>query len=224
MKDKFCPKCGREAEKLFEGMCTDCYLSKKTTINLPAGISVKACKYCGRYFREGKVGGRIAEVIEKDVRDMFESKKRNVKSLVYKIKDGKVHVSVKFDFGGVQKSEEHALDIIEDSFVCQYCSMAETHYYNSIVQIRAPAAKMEKIMQDVRSVMSRLKADRLAFISQIKPMKYGVDLYIGSKGAATKIAKHMKRRFKAELRCTKKVSGKIKGKTISKDTILIIVR
>jgi nonsense-mediated mRNA decay protein 3 len=224
MKDKFCPKCGKEADRLFEGTCVDCFMKRKVAIKVPEEIAIKVCKYCGRYFLGNSIGGKAMDVIGQAVEKIFNVGKRNLKSLKYRIEDGKLRVSVKFDFGGLQKSEEHDIDIKEIPFVCQYCSMAETHYYNSIIQVRAPAEKMGKIMEDVRMIMGRHKADRLAFISEIKLVKYGADIYIGSKDAAWKVAKYLKKKFNAGIKYTKKVSGKKLGKTISKDTILIFIR
>jgi nonsense-mediated mRNA decay protein 3 len=224
LKTKFCPKCGREADRLFDGMCLDCFFEKKGVAKIPAEIVVNRCKYCGRYFARNLMGERVEDVIDTTVKKMFNAGAKHVKVMNYRVRNGKVYVSLKLDFDGAQKSEEHVIEINEHPVACQYCSMAETHYYNAILQIRAPAELIDEILEEVINIVNRMKSDRFAFISKIKRVKYGLDIYIGSKVVAAKIGKYLKNRFNAETKTTRKISGRKKGREVYKNTILILIR
>jgi nonsense-mediated mRNA decay protein 3 len=226
LKKKFCPKCGREADKIFDGMCAQCLFEKKRKVRIPSEIVVNRCKHCGKYFSGKRASNKIRDILDPNIRKIFrlaKSKEDGIKSMNYRIGDGKVYVSLKYDFNGIQKSEEHEIDIIEKLKVCHYCAIAGTRYYNAILQIRAPEEKIERIVMDARSRIAEIKSDRMAFISEVKKVRNGADMYIGSKAAAKRVARAIKRKFNAETKLTRKLAGRKMGKKVYRDTILILI-
>ncbi len=226
MKKKFCPKCGREADKIFDGMCVDCLFEKKRTIKIPSKIIVKKCKRCGKYFLGKIKSERIEDIVDPEIKKILNSAKlaeSGIKYMNYRVADGKVHLSLKFDFNGIQKSEEHEIEIEEKMKTCQYCAMSGTRYYNAILQIRAPEEIIDEALKEVIKRVAEMKSDNLAFISDIKKQRSGVDVYIGSKAAARKAARALKSRFNARLKVTREMGGKKMGKQVYRDTILILI-
>jgi nonsense-mediated mRNA decay protein 3 len=226
LKKKFCPKCGREADKIFDGMCAECLFEKKRKVNIPSEIVVNRCKHCGKYFSGKNVSDNIRGIIDSEMRKIFrlaKSREDGIKNMNYRIVNGKVYVSLKFDFNGIQKSEEHEIEIVEKLKVCHYCAIAGTRYYNAILQIRAPEDMVEKIVDEARGRIAEIKSDRMAFISEIKKVRNGADVYVGSKAAARKVARTIKRKFNAETKLTRKLGGRKLGKKVYRDTILILI-
>lgn len=146
-----------------------------------------------------------------------------IKNINYRVDNGKAHVSLKFDFGGIQKSEEHQIKIDERAMTCEQCALAGAHYYNAILQIRAPDKIMDTVLREVRKKVESMKSDRLAFITDVNSVNGGVDVYIGSKGAANRIARAIKDKFGAHLTNTRKIGGVKDGKNVYRDTILILI-
>ncbi|MEM5772711.1 MAG: NMD3-related protein, partial [Candidatus Aenigmatarchaeota archaeon] len=65
--------------------------------------------------------------------------------------------------------------------------------------------------------------DKLSFISKFEETKNGFDVFVGSKNSANQIARILKAKYKAKLKITKKLAGRIKGKKVYRDTILISI-
>lgn len=219
IKKKFCPKCGQEADKLLDGMCIDCFF-KKHSIEIPK-IVVKRCKRCGRYFSGKMASDKLTEIIDAEI-----EKINGIKDVHYKISNGKVYISLKLEFLGLQKSEEHKIAILEKPIICQRCAMIGTKYYNAILQIRAPDLIVNDILDTVKKKISTSRSE-MAFISQVKRVKGGLDVYIGSKSAAAKAARTVKEKFKrfdVKIKVTRKLWGRKRGKNVYRDTILIILR
>lgn len=66
---KFCPKCGKQTDELFNSLCEDCF---KRAIKLiePAGISQSICKTCGCYFKGNErtsIEAVLTDTIRKDI-------------------------------------------------------------------------------------------------------------------------------------------------------------
>ena len=226
MKNKFCPKCGKEADKIFDGMCINCLFEKKRTIKIPSIFFVKRCKRCSKWFLGKIKSERIEDIIDPEIQKILNSAKSaesGIKYMNYRVADGKVYLSLKFDFNGIQKSEEHEVEIKEQVKTCQYCAMAGTRYYNAILQIRGPKEIIGEALKEVIKRVAEMKSDNLAFISDIKKMKRGADVYIGSKVAARKASRALKSRFNAKLRITREMGGKKLGKQVYRDTILILI-
>ena len=227
LKTKFCPKCGREADRLYDGMCVGCFFEKHS-IEVPERVVVKRCKYCGKYFLGRTAYSRLEDVINNELKKILGAEKSvtmkmGIKSINYRVANGKAHVSLKFDFEGIQKSEEHQIKIDERAMTCEQCALAGAHYYNAILQIRVPDKIMDAVLNEVRKRVESMKSDRLAFITDVNSVKGGVDVYIGSKGAANRIARAIKDKFGAHLTNTRKIGGAKDGKNVYRDTILILI-
>lgn len=78
---KFCPKCGRKTDELFDSLCRACFtkgirLIDAETLAIP--IRVNVCEICGGYFK-GKGAGKertsieevVTDAIRKDIRERY---------------------------------------------------------------------------------------------------------------------------------------------------------
>jgi nonsense-mediated mRNA decay protein 3 len=222
MRKKFCPKCGKEVEQLYRNLCGDCFLSKISLIEkIPNKIVVGRCKICGKIYAgekefnsvEAAVGSALSKIL----------KQEEIKDAHYRIKNGAIHLTITLEVEGLEKQEEKKISLIVRSITCKQCSMKFVGYYQSIIQVRAPQKLLSSIQKEIENQIELSKPDKLAFISKVEPVKNGLDIYVGSKHVASKIAKHIKEKFKANIKISKKLSGVISGKTVSRDTILVSI-
>lgn len=89
-------------------------------------------------------------------------------------------------------------------------------YYEAVIQLRPMT---EEIM---RFINNRLKERPKIFISKIKHVKTGVDIYISSQNYARAIGKKLKKAFKGDLKITRTLHtmDRMSGKQIYRGTIL----
>jgi|YelNatPaOPRAMG01_1025707.scaffolds.fasta_scaffold04552_13 nonsense-mediated mRNA decay protein 3 len=222
MREKFCPKCGKKTEKFYEGLCEDCYLSKfSLSKKLPDKIIIKQCKFCGKFFL-GNHSGSIEDLIEIFLQDFL--KEGELTSISYRIAENKVFLTLNLKINDLKKTEEKEVDLIIKKIICQACAMKESGYFQAIIQVRAPENLLSEIKKEIDDQINYLNQyDNLAFISNFQEVKNGFDVFIGSKASAQQIARTLKLKYKAKIKITRKIAGKLKGKKIYRDTILISI-
>lgn len=223
MKRKFCPKCGKETEDLYEGLCKDCSISKfSISTQLPDKILIKECKICGKFFTGKSTATSADNAVELFLEGIL--KQKEIDSVTYRVSGGKVFLTLRLKKDNFDKTEEKELNLMVKKIICQICSMMESGYFQTIIQVRAPENILPEIKEEIYEQISHLnKFDRLAFISKYQEAKNGFDVFIGSKSSANRIANALKAKYRAKIKITKKLSGSIKGKKVYQDTILVSV-
>jgi nonsense-mediated mRNA decay protein 3 len=219
---KFCPRCGKETEKFYDKVCKDCFLLNFSVIKkLPDKILVKKCRSCNKYIHDKPVSS-IDEFLDFYFSELL--KQKEVKNVFYEIQDDKVAVYIKIRVDDAEKTEQKVLSLIPKTILCKFCNMKFSGYFQSILQIRAPEKLLSLLQNEIENQIEFFnKFDELAFISKIERIKSGFDVYVGSKLAATQIAKKLKSKYKAKIKVSRKLSGSIRGKKVYRDTILITI-
>ena len=221
MRKKFCPKCGREVEKLHDGLCEKCFL-EKTKLEIPEKIALKECKRCGKIYFDKNSAETVEGAVDKVLTKILE--KPDIQSATYRIKGDKIHVALNLKYGDLEKPEERIILFVLKKITCKSCSMVAVGYYQSIIQLRVPEKLIEKIVEDMQQQVENFReCDAMAFISKIERKKEGVDIYIGSKSVAKKLAKCIKTKFKAKIKISNKLGGFVDGRQVFRDTILISI-
>jgi nonsense-mediated mRNA decay protein 3 len=222
MRKKFCPKCGKEVEKLYGKLCRDCFLGSIAELKIPSKIVVKECKDCGRIYFDDSYTDTVEESIDKILSKILE--KPQIESASYRVEGDRIHVTLNLQYGDLKKSEERTILLLLKKITCKPCSMKNVGYHRSIIQLRVPERLMESIIEDIRGQVENLrKHDKLSFISKIDRKKEGTDIYLGSKSAASHIVKNIKNQFKAKIKVTAKQAGFVNGRKVYRDTILISI-
>ncbi len=202
---KFCPKCGKSVDKLYEGLCKDCY-REEILAKLPKQIELKICEKCGMIIKGNDTV--LAKPYFKKL-----AKKLDAKLISYN------------DELVLEKEElEVSIPIKKIYKLCHYCSLQKQGYYNAKLQIRFKA-NYEKIVKYIeKKAWQARKRDKFAFITKVEYLPNGVDIFIGSKAFAHKIAVGLKRKYNAKMKITKKLITVKLGKRLYRDTIALVER
>jgi len=120
---------------------------------------------------------------------------------------------------GHPTSERHFVKLTYKDSLCNVHQAARGGYFEAILQIRG-----DWIGENFHYVEHRLeelqRRDRYAF-HRDKPVKGGLDVMVGSKQAAWKVAQELKIRFGAELTKSTKLVGMKDSKRIQRLTIAV---
>jgi nonsense-mediated mRNA decay protein 3 len=187
-----CPLCGRKSEVgLF---CAECYLKKNLKLELAEKLELSHCPKCDAYLLSGKWVKDIPA--EKAV---TQTVKKAIESNISKLdKAGVMTIDVSELGKGYEATVKLVLgetEIIKKTFVriinntCPDCSRVAGGYFEAVLQLRGSVGKstVDKIVGDVEN-----HKDRLAFVSEIKKVQGGYDIYLGSKKSAEKIVKNFR--------------------------------
>ena len=220
---KFCPKCGKETNKFYEGLCKECFINEKFK-NLKGfkKVVIYRCKVCGRYSLNKKMlFNSLNDVLHHFV---FHSKSLKVNNFRKEFEVKQSFIKIKWFLDDVQLFSL-SLRIKLKPFKCQYCQMMLSGYRQAIIQIRTKRIDPEKIMEEIlKFIDERNKIDYLSFVSKIERKGKKINLYIGSKKSAYGALKRIKNVFSNidfKIKVSKKLMGYKKGKRLYLDTIVI---
>jgi len=235
---RFCPSCGKATEEFYEGLCEDCFFRRVEIISAPAEIEAEVCPVCGRVKeRSGKVWSRSsyesrAEMVEQIAkRSVKLNRPAHLSILVEKFSVGEkrvvevpVTIRAVLDMEGKKLFTEKDLKFVIRSALCNVHSgaAARSGYYEAVIQVRGGGELVKRLTKEIlEKVDIAAKKIPLSFVSQIKKVGGGVDIYIGSKNAAEKIAGDLVSARRLEMKRSFSVGGMKGGKTLYRETILL---
>jgi NMD protein affecting ribosome stability and mRNA decay len=221
MHKKFCPKCGKTVEKLYNNLCADDFLK---TLSLekffPKKIILKQCKQCRKIYTNKKSAATVEGVLDFFLQEVLRAE--TIYSASYRVEGQKVHITLRLKYEDLEKEESFVRELVVKNIVCESCNMKNSGYFNSILQLRVPEKVLQIIIDDILNQIDLMRNyNKMAFLGKFEKKKEGVDFYIGSKDVAEQIAKDLKIKYGAEVKKSSKQSGYLRGKKIYRDTILV---
>ncbi|MEA1993829.1 MAG: 60S ribosomal export protein NMD3 [Euryarchaeota archaeon] len=223
-----CCICGKETEKIKEGMCESCFAKEKSPFSIKKRIKIPVCKHCGAFYLSKWEYGTVQEMIEAAV--FYHITPERGFEIVEEINrdGGEDQIRVKF----TQSEKEIDLDIellavnefkivqnlsskiIIEHTICKRCSRVHGGYYEAILQLRRKDAVLtreekEEIIDIVRKTNEKEK------VSDLKDRKEGIDLYFISKRAAKKVLTLLRSKYGGSIKRSYEVYGQDKSRNIT---------
>ncbi len=216
---KFCAKCGKETSALISGICSDCFLKKNHLFELKLP-SFGVCKHCGKFLSSGKwfvlTGENISLEVSKKVKLNHNIDKPKIFAEVELVAPLSYQLSVKVEgfLDSVLIEQEKVYSFTVKPVTCDSCMKLNADYREAVLQLRADTKEKAKEMYDIALSMldSQRETDSLSGTSKIIQIPQGYDLWIGSKKAASKIARYMSKLYKVQVTLSKKIIGEEGGR------------
>ncbi|MHC1588570.1 MAG: 60S ribosomal export protein NMD3 [Methermicoccaceae archaeon] len=227
-----CPLCGRQTDRLDDGMCPECRLKSTPIATIHPPEPLRVCKRCGAVFHkrwvdvddiEQHIRKRVLESIDvhpeaRDVR--IELWLSEMSSNLYRVR-GEVAGTM-----GTHVSQPFVLDVRLAYESCPSCSRIAGGYFEGVVQVRSYAsgsptdAQLERVLHIMDTLFSglRRRGDRLARLTREKRVRGGLDLYVGSAGAAKKLCTEVISQMGGTLTTSSTLVGRRDGRAISRIT------
>ena len=227
---KFCPKCGKKTDELFDSLCRACFTKGIKLIDaekLAIPIRVNVCEICGGYFK-GKGAGKertsieevVTDAIRKEIRERYGHEcKVRVEGLVRnELKDAEnrviVSLRVKAEIKGVEIEERGEIAVSLKKETCERCSRITGGYYAGIVQIRADdriPADEELTMAEEIAYSGLGDAD---FISKETKLKEGLDIYVSSMECGRRVSRQIVKKLGGGFSESRKLYGRKDGRNV----------
>ena len=198
LKSRFCPKCGKETEKLLDSLCSSCY-SGKPNVKVPNQKNVLQCVKCDMIYNKGfwtRPKKDIESYLIKRIRESI------------RLPDGETLVDVKLlELGkdaellirsevGDEKLERTINGKFEiKKYCCPACSREQGIDYTAKLQLRATkdhAKFVEEALSYIREAAPK--------VSKVEPMLKGVDVYLVNQRLAKQAARRIKKHLEVTMR------------------------
>lgn len=198
---RYCPKCGKQVERLVKGFCEKCFLEDHNLLELPAEIAVEKCKECGRIKIRERWVHESAETLKQAAKKEVKPKQAaKAKIEIVQLKEGmpavKAKAEAKIDSAKLEQEKTAALKFVNSQ--CDSCMKAKSSYFEATLQARFEGKQEEQKKKEVLEKILRIlereqKRDALAIIVQVKDCGKGFDVLIASKRAAKAAAEELAR-------------------------------
>lgn len=234
MNKFICVECGRETTETSYGMCPRCYAKKVKLARIPPRVHLLICPNCGvvkhkNMWKEETFDKAIKTAVEDTLSISPELTEKTV-SISCKGKGKNLYlcnVTVTGFLKNHEVTEQHSVEVVIDKQLCRRCSRKAGHYFEAILQIRAE--KREPTDKEIQSIVTEVKENitelekqgKQVFITEIVPVKGGVDLYMSDKGFTQKMMQMLHYRFGGKTKITAKQSGMKDGKQQYRMTYLV---
>jgi len=207
---KFCFVCGKKTEELIEGYCEECYSKETKLIEIPKKFEIIVCSKCDLMkFRNRWIEGIPEDIIRKKVKVLGDDVKIKIKrNDTYQIiAKGYPENSKKL------KKEVYDLNVHLNKIVCSICAKRLSGYYEAIIQLR-DIDLFDYVDEEIRKMN-----DKSAFY-RVEEVRGGLNIYIGSKGAANKVASLLRKKGYKIKKTFKLVTKKL-GKNVYRTIISV---
>lgn len=236
MKQAICHRCGQPT---VEGLCPKCTLEVTKLASCPDVVEVVICSVCS----SRQIKGRWQLPDSSTVEDLAYQAAEEAICLHEELADPHIEIDLRkigatryqadIDIQGIfrgQSASEHCEIPIRIKMVaCERCSRMAGKYFESTVQLRANAARSmtqkeidecKKIAQDMADSGYR-GGDNLSFIQEIKEVKGGLDIILGSTQLGRRMARAIMERYGGKLLETAKLVGKKDSRDLYRSTLLV---
>lgn len=194
---KVCPKCGRtEKEVPFIGFfCRDCYLEEHPVVRIPERLELSYCVMCERIYT-----GRWTEFSLEAVRDWLTKR--------FRVDMDNAHISFSFPevdedriaFNYIVRGKIEGVDVEVPGSgeirlkktLCPRCARESGGYYEAIIQVRG--SNIYEHAEEIANMVVHGKGE-YNFVAKVIERREGVDLYVGSRKIADKVAKRIEKKY-----------------------------
>lgn len=219
---KFCPRCGRETEKLYgneKKLCPECFPEKNELLEIPDVVELEVCPTCGRmrkrgewieeYSLEDQLAAKFEEFSEDDVE----------MELQYWEEDDKMFVLVHAFKDDIKAEYETELRINKEQ--CETCSQFEGGFYKVKIQLRGEGDLDEISNQMAEKAAEVTNKDRKSFLSNIDKTSQGYDFYLSTEKIAGKILSLLKNRYDPEVKRSYELVTERDGQKVYRNVISV---
>ena len=228
----FCVCCGKDIDVPIEGMCPECYMSRRQPIKLPNKLQILVCKHCEgiRIHGQWEDSRDFYEVLERIITENIEySENIRIRGVSLNIineyeHEYHVEVEVSFEISTYYASEIRGIVTVRKSYgMCPTCSRKVSNYYTAILQIRGEKPlkrdEIEEILKFIRPLIDVHAKD--FFVTSIEETRGGVDLKISNFKGARTIAKRILQEYGGSYNESYSLYGHKDGEELWRVTVLV---
>ncbi len=230
-----CPKCGQPSE---EGLCKSCVIKSEKMLSCPDMLEVTVCSVCGAR----QVKGRW-HISERSIEEMATEAACNSLCIHKDLESPEIEINLskrgatrylarmglKGTFRGTAVDEGCEIPVRIKLVACDRCSRISGKYFESTIQIREssdrPLTEWEieecKKMAESMADAGYRGGDQLSFIQEIKDVRGGIDIILGSTQLGRQMARAIYERFGGKLLESSKLVGRKENRDVYRTTILV---
>ncbi|MFP4230199.1 MAG: NMD3-related protein [Candidatus Nanohaloarchaea archaeon] len=217
---KFCPRCGREVEKLYgekKKYCSECYTDVHSLADIPSKVEITRCSVCGRMRHRGE--WIEAYSIEDQLGEKFSEFAEGLDmELQFWEEEEEFFVRAHLQDREMQDFEDVRVEWSEEQ--CGDCARFEGGFYKAKIQLRGE--DLERVSDDIVDKAAELtNRNRSDFLSNVDPVDGGYDFYLSTEKMNRKILSMLRDRFDPEIERSYELVSEEDGQKVYRNVVSV---
>lgn len=231
-----CPRCGSTSD---DGLCSQCIRETTRLVSPPDVVEVILCSVCGSQ----QIKGKWLLPNSRSIEELASSAAADAVWLHRDLEGPDIEVGLKVAgatryiaqihvrgrFMGREVSETLEIPVRVKRIACDRCSRIAGKYFQSTVQLRADTSRSiePRDMVECRKMAQEMAdsgyhgGDQLSFIQEMKEVRGGLDIILGSTQLGRRMARAFVERFGGRLLETAKLVGRKDNRDVFRSTLLV---
>lgn len=219
---KFCPRCGKETDRLYgdkKQLCADCYPDKHDLLDIPDKVEITVCSVCGRMRHHGdwieeysvqeQLGARFSDFHRDEV----------TMELQFWEEDDQMYVRVHAEKGEMYDHYDTQVNFIDDQ--CKDCSKFQGGFYKVKMQLRGEA-DLEEISNRISDKAAEItNENRKDFLANIQDNEHGFDFFMSTERMAKQILHMLRDDYEPDIKRSYELMGEENGERVYRNVISV---
>lgn len=226
---RYCPSCGGTGGPFVRNLCLRCFVERYGLVEVPRGVELTACKYCGGFLVQGRWvrGLALDEVLHSVLRSRVKPSAPEVAEPEVEQVElegrSKARVLVSASVAGARLSKEYLVEVRLRRGICPSCARGASKTWEALIQVRGGSGRVSAFMlRELGRLLETLPVELRESIVDVEEVRGGVDLKFADAGAARLVASKIRRELMAKTVETHKLVGRRSdGKPKTKVTISV---
>lgn len=219
---KFCPRCGKETDRLYgdkKKLCAECYPEVHDLLEVPDKVEIEVCPVCGRmkksgewleeYTIEEQLLAKFAEFAEPEVETEIQ----------FWEEDGQTFVRLHAFKGEMSAFYDTRVDFVQQQ--CRDCSRFQGGFFKVKLQLRGET-DLDPIADKIVDVAAEAtNEDRKDFLSNVERTSHGFDFYMSTEKIAKKVLRTLRSEYNPEIKRSYELIGEKDGEELYRNVISV---
>ncbi|MFO7793079.1 MAG: NMD3-related protein [Candidatus Saliniplasma sp.] len=228
----FCVECGDEPDRLYDGLCAECYKKSKLKVEIDSKIEIDICAVCGsvrkknRWIENPDIEAIMLNKIDDAISVSYEVDKYSFNVEFEEEDPSNINADIEVELRAEDLSTEKMIStkIIFKKTQCKICSRVHGDYYEAILQVRPTDKEMTDEQKDlvIDKVKKRIEVKegekRSIFLTSYEEKHGGLDFYLSDTSATKKLAHDISNSVGGSVKSSAKLAGREDGQNIYRMT------
>lgn len=222
---KFCPRCGKETDKLYgekKQLCSECYPEKNSLLEVPDELEIKICSVCGRMQHHGEWVEEytIQEQLGLAFSDYSEDGIRM--ELQFWEDEDEEYISVRVHSFKDDIHDESDTKVEFEEVQCNECARFNGGFFKAKIQLRGN--NLEPVSEAIVDKAAELtNENRKDFLSNVDQVDGGYDYFLSTEPMNKKILGMLRDRFNPEIERSYELIGEENGEEVYRNVVSVRV-
>ncbi|WEL19983.1 60S ribosomal export protein NMD3 [Candidatus Nanohalococcus occultus] len=219
---KFCPRCGKETEKLYgerKKLCADCYPDKNDLLEIPDVVEITICSVCGRMEQSGKWLEEYSVIDQLSAKFSEYNEEGIEMQLQYWEEDEDFLVRVHATKGEIKASYDTEVRFSKTQ--CKNCSKFASGFFKVKIQLRGDG-DLEKVSNEIMDHAAEItNDDRNKFLSNVEKNHSGYDIFLSTEPMAKQILSRLRKHYDPDIKRSYELMGEENGEEVYRNVVSV---